>query len=101
MLRIISDMDEVEMRLLGIVHCENGTCKMEPRLKWDLIKESIKMGISERRAREAISYLERKGYFNPELLSIDEYVLTEKGTKYFEQLVANYVKKQEAEKSSI
>lgn len=101
MLRTITDMDEIEMRLLGIVHCENSTCRTEPRLKWDLIKEAIKMGISERRAREALRYLERKDYFNPELLSIDEYVLNEKGTKYFEQLVADFVEKQEAKKISI
>jgi hypothetical protein len=101
MLRERNDMEEIEMRLLGMVHCENSTCRTEPILKWDLIKESVKIGISERRAREALRYLERKGYFDPQLLSIDEYILSEKGEIYLEQLVSDFLKMQESEKQTL
>lgn len=82
------ELEEIEMTLLRIVHCENGTCRMEPKLKWDLLKDAIKAGISERRAREALRYLEHKGYFDPKFLSKDEYVLSEKGELYAMQLAA-------------
>lgn len=84
------ELEEIEMRLLDIVHCENGTCRTEPKLKWDLLKDAIKAGISERRTREALRYLEHKGYFDQRLLSKDEYVLSEKGELYFKQLTMAY-----------
>jgi hypothetical protein len=56
-------------------------------LKRGTLKESIRKDISERKAREALGYLEHKGYFNSRALGADQYVLSDKGLAYLEKLL--------------
>jgi predicted transcriptional regulator len=85
------DMEETELTVLRIIHCEKlfsdySICRIEPLLKWEILKEATKVGISERRAREVLNYLERKGYFDYTKWNNDLYVLNEQGIKHLEKM---------------
>jgi hypothetical protein len=94
------DLDEIELTILHIIHCEvssaNSVCRLEPLLKWEILKEAAKAGISERRTREVLTYLERKGYFEYSKWNDDLYVLNEQGVKHFEKMAAEYAQKRNA-----
>jgi predicted transcriptional regulator len=83
----IIDFEEIEMKILGITHC-NGTVPREGYIHiWDILKMAQKWGISERRARDAISFLESRGFLETMMGNFDEYKVTQAGEKHLENLL--------------
>jgi len=80
------DFKEIEMKILGIAHCDGIVPRMGYIHIWDMLKMAQEWGISERRAREGISYLLSRGFLETMEGNFDEYKVTPSGTKHLEKL---------------
>ena len=87
----LDDYEEIELRILAIVHCEHigdfSIARSSSCHIWEIMKLAQKEGISERKANKVIGYLKSKGYLMSVRGKPDEYTLSDPGAKYFEQLV--------------
>jgi DNA-binding transcriptional regulator PaaX len=84
----IVDLKEIEMKILGIVHCDGIVPRMGYIHIWDMLKMAQEWGISERRAREAINYLESRGFLETMADNFDEYRVTQSGEEHLAKLLA-------------
>ncbi len=82
----VVDYDEIELKVLHAIHCNEGQCRNEPIHIWEILKLTQKEGVSERRTKDAIDFLKTKGYILNERGHPDLYRLTENGDAYFIKL---------------
>jgi hypothetical protein len=83
----ITDFEEIEMRILGIAHCDGVVPRMGYIHNWDILKKAQEWGISERRAREAINYLNSRGFLETMAGDFDEYKVTPAGEEHLTKLL--------------
>jgi DNA-binding transcriptional regulator PaaX len=83
----IVDHKEIEMQVLGIAHSDGVVPRQGYIHIWDILKMAQELGISERKTKEAISYLHSRGFMETMPGDFDEYRVTPAGEEHLAGLI--------------